>query len=144
MPPLRLLPARRVTVGEALVLALPMTTNGKVLSINVGAVREFEHKGRPAKSAIWKTPVVGRIAARGVNLEGDDQADREAHGGPDKALYAYAVEDLRWWEEELARSPALEASRSPAASSVSPGPRGYSAGCTRPKANSTALFSFSA
>ena len=45
-----------------------MTTNGKVLSINVGAVREFEYKGRPAKSAIWKTPVVGRIAARGVNL----------------------------------------------------------------------------
>ena len=81
-----------------------MTTNGKVLSINVGAVREFEYKGRPAKSAIWKTPVVGRIAARGVNLEGDDQADREAHGGPDKALYAYAVEDLRWWETELARS----------------------------------------
>src|SRR5262249_39386923 len=71
-----------------------MTTNGKVFSINVGAVREFEYKGRPAKSAIWKTPVVGRIAARGVNLEGDDQADREAHGGPDKALYAYAVEDL--------------------------------------------------
>ena len=81
-----------------------MTTNGKVLSINVGAVREFEYKGRPAKSAIWKTPVVSRIAARGVNLEGDDQADREAHGGPDKALYAYAVEDLRWWETELARS----------------------------------------
>ena len=81
-----------------------MTTNGKVLSINVGAVREFEYKGRPAKSAIWKTPVVGRIAARGVNLEGDDQADREAHGGPDKALYAYAVEDLRWWEAELTRS----------------------------------------
>ena len=45
-----------------------------------------------------------RIAARGVNVEGDEQADREAHGGPDKALYAYAVEDLRWWEEELARS----------------------------------------
>lgn len=81
-----------------------MMTNGKVLSINVGAVREFEYKGRPAKSAIWKAPVVGRIAARGVNLEGDDQADREVHGGPDKALYAYAVDDLRWWEEELARS----------------------------------------
>jgi MOSC domain-containing protein YiiM len=81
-----------------------VTTNGRVLSINVGPVREFEYKGRPAKSAIWKTPVVGRIAARGVNLEGDDQADREVHGGPDKALYAYAVEDLRWWGEELARS----------------------------------------
>lgn len=81
-----------------------MATNGRVLSINVGQVREFEFNGRPAKSAIWKAPVAGRIAARGVNLEGDDQADREAHGGPDKALYAYAVEDLRWWEERLGRS----------------------------------------
>jgi MOSC domain-containing protein YiiM len=81
-----------------------MATNGRVLSINVGQVREFVFNDRPAKSAIWKAPVAGRIAARGVNLEGDDQADREAHGGPDKALYAYAVEDLRWWEERLGRS----------------------------------------
>ena len=69
------------------------TTAGKVLSVNVGTVREFEYSGRPAKSAIWKSPVAGRIAARGVNLAGDDQADRQAHGGPDKAVYAYAIED---------------------------------------------------
>jgi len=81
-----------------------MASNGRVLSINVGGVREFVYNGRAAKSAIWKAPVVGRIAARGVNLEGDDQADRKAHGGPDKAVYAYAVEDLRWWEEKLGRS----------------------------------------
>jgi len=44
------------------------------------------------------------LPARGVNLEGDDQADRKAHGGVDKAIYAYAIEDLRWWESELGRS----------------------------------------
>ena len=38
-----------------------------------------------------------------MNLEGDDQADRAAHGGPDKAIYAYAIEDMRWWEKELER-----------------------------------------
>lgn len=80
-----------------------VTTEGKVLSVNVGTVREFEYGGRSAKSAIWKTPVAGRIAARGVNLEGDEQADREAHGGSDKAIYAYAVEDVRWWEQEVGR-----------------------------------------
>jgi MOSC domain-containing protein YiiM len=80
------------------------TRVGKVLSVNVGSVREFEYNGRPAKSAIWKSPVVGRIAARGVNLAGDDQADRKAHGGPDKALYAYAIEDARWWEQEIGRT----------------------------------------
>lgn len=77
---------------------------GKVLSVNVGLPREFEYGGRPARSAIWKEPVAGRIPVRGVNLAGDDQADRKAHGGPDKAVYAYAVEDVRWWEGELRRS----------------------------------------
>jgi MOSC domain-containing protein YiiM len=80
-----------------------MTTLARVLSVNVGTPREFEYNGRPARSAIWKAPVVGRVAARGVNLVGDDQADRQAHGGPDKAIYAYAVEDARWWEHQLGR-----------------------------------------
>lgn len=77
---------------------------GKILSVNVGLAREFDYNGRPARSAIWKTPVRGRIKAAGVNLAGDEQADRKSHGGPDKALYAYAVEDLRWWEQELGHS----------------------------------------
>jgi MOSC domain-containing protein YiiM len=80
------------------------TTRGRIVSVNVGRPREFEYDGRPAKSAIWKSPVAGRVRARGVNLEGDEQADRKAHGGPDKAVYAYALEDARWWEQELGRS----------------------------------------
>ena len=81
-----------------------VTTTGRVLSVNVGRAREFEYNRRPAKSAIWKAPVAGRVRARGVNLEGDEQADRKAHGGYDKAVYAYAAEDIRWWEQDLARS----------------------------------------
>ena len=80
------------------------TTVATVLSVNVGRAREFDYNGRLAKSAIWKSPVAGRIAARGVNLEGDDQADRKAHGGPDKSVYAYAMEDMQWWKEKLGRS----------------------------------------
>lgn len=74
------------------------------MSVNVGGIRQFDYHGRPAVSAIWKSPVGGRVRARGVNLEGDDQADRKAHGGPDKAVYAYAIEDTRWWAVELGRS----------------------------------------
>ena len=77
------------------------STQGTVLSVNVGGIRQFEYNGRSAVSAIWKTPVEGRVSARGMNLDGDDQADREAHGGQDKAVYAYAIEDTRWWETEL-------------------------------------------
>lgn len=76
---------------------------GKVLSVNVGGIRQFDYEGDKAQSAIWKFPVTGRVMVRGVNLDGDDQADREAHGGPDKAVYAYAVEDQRWWEREIGR-----------------------------------------
>jgi MOSC domain-containing protein YiiM len=75
----------------------------KVVSVNVGGVRKFEYHGGPAQSAIWKSPVSGRIVARGINLAGDRQADREAHGGFDKAVYAYSVEDQRWWEGEIGR-----------------------------------------
>ena len=80
------------------------STNGKVLSVNVGGVRQFEYNGHPAKSAIWKSPVSGRVAVRGINVEGDIQADRKAHGGPDKAVYAYAIEDIKWWESRIGRS----------------------------------------
>lgn len=80
-----------------------MGSTGRVLSVNVGRPREFDYRGRVARSGIWKSPVAGRVAVRGVNLAGDDQADRGAHGGPDKVAYAYAVEDARWWESEMGR-----------------------------------------
>ena len=76
----------------------------QVISINVGLPREFEYNGRLAKSAIWKSPIDGKVHAHGVNLEGDKQADLNAHGGYHKAVYAYAVEDISWWEKEIGRS----------------------------------------
>ncbi len=75
-----------------------------VVAVNVGAVREVVHHGRPVTTAIFKEPVEGRVGTAGVNLAGDDQADRRAHGGPDRALYAYAMEDLAWWSGEEGRS----------------------------------------
>jgi MOSC domain-containing protein YiiM len=77
--------------------------DGVIVSVNVGRARVVERDGTPASTAIWKTPVSGRVRARGVNLGGDEQADREVHGGYDKAVYSYAIEDTRWWEEELGR-----------------------------------------
>ena len=34
-------------------------TSAKVISVNVGRPRAFEHSGKPAESAIWKSPVAG-------------------------------------------------------------------------------------
>jgi MOSC domain-containing protein YiiM len=76
---------------------------GVIESVNVGTPREISWRGRPVSTAIWKSPVGGRVRVRGVNVEGDDQADREVHGGVDKALYAYAAEDQEWWSGQLGR-----------------------------------------
>lgn len=74
-----------------------------VESVNVGVPRPVEVNGHAVLTAIWKSPVEGRVPLRGVNLHGDDQADRTVHGGPDKAVYAYAREEIEQWEAELAR-----------------------------------------
>jgi MOSC domain-containing protein YiiM len=74
-----------------------------LVSVNVGRPRDVPTGKRVVRTAIWKSPVDGRVAVRGVNLDGDDQADRSVHGGPDKAVYAYAIEDTRRFARELER-----------------------------------------
>src|SRR5512140_2487118 len=88
---------------------MPRETAAHVLSVNVGQVREVEWRGRRITSAIWKSPVRGRVALRGVNFSGDDQADRAVHGGRDKAVYAYSREDYDYWRnaEGVDTSPGL-------------------------------------
>jgi len=84
------------------------TSNGTVaaprlLSVNVGRPKEVDTGRRVVETAIWKAPVEGRVRVRGVNLDGDQQADLTVHGGPDKAVYAYAIEETQQWEAELSR-----------------------------------------
>jgi MOSC domain-containing protein YiiM len=80
---------------------------GIVVSVNVGAPRKVTTTKRVVRTAIWKAPVAGRVAVRGVNVAGDEQADRTVHGGPDKAVYAYAIEDTEWWKAKLTRDAGL-------------------------------------
>jgi MOSC domain-containing protein YiiM len=76
----------------------------RLLSVNVGRPQPVGlRRGRTVRSAIGKAPIEGRVRVAGVNVDGDDQADRRVHGGPDKAVYAYATEDTGWWERELDR-----------------------------------------
>ena len=73
----------------------------RIVSVNVGQPREFALKGSVVLTSIFKTPVSGRLAIRGYNIEGDRQADLRVHGGPYKAVYAYASEHYRYWADEL-------------------------------------------
>jgi MOSC domain-containing protein YiiM len=74
-----------------------------VVSVNVGQPREVVSGKLAVSTAIWKTPVSGRVALKELNFDGDRQADLSVHGGPDKAVYAYAIEDLEWWASKLNR-----------------------------------------
>jgi len=58
-------------------------------------------------SAIDKRPAPGpwRIGAEG--LEGDAQADRKHHGGPEKALHHYGFEHYAVWAKEIGDDPLL-------------------------------------
>lgn len=75
--------------------------HGTLAALNVGRVRTGP--GYPAiGSAIDKRPVEGRVRLTVAGVDGDTQADQRVHGGADQAVYAYAVEDLRWWAGQLA------------------------------------------
>src|SRR5579862_7781107 len=87
----------RGTERSANAVLLDMAT---VKSVNVGQIAEVTWGGRSFTTAIRKHPVAGRIALVGVNLAGDDQADRSVHGGVDKAVYGYGMADYDWWAGE--------------------------------------------
>ena len=75
----------------------------RVVSVNVGRPQPLVTGTRVVESAIGKAPVEGPVAARGVNLAGDEQADKANHGGPDQAVYAYASEDAAFWSDVVGR-----------------------------------------
>jgi MOSC domain-containing protein YiiM len=83
--------------------------NAALLSIQVGLPARYGTEGaaapmdRPWESAIVKQPVDGRVRAGRLNLVGDGQADLAVHGGPDKAILAYAAAHYDAWRTELCR-----------------------------------------
>ncbi len=76
-----------------------MPTSGRVHSVNVGLAERLRvGGGRTVLSGIRKTPVTGDVAVGPLGLAGDEQADLAIHGGLQKAVYAYPIEHLSFWE----------------------------------------------
>lgn len=73
-----------------------------VQSVNTGLIADVPW-GRKKSSAIDKRPVAGRVQVHRLGIGGDEIADLEHHGGPDKAVYAYAREDVDAWAADLDR-----------------------------------------
>jgi MOSC domain-containing protein YiiM len=86
-----------------------VSSGPSVISVNLAVVRDNPFKNAP-RTGIDKQPADGPVAVRapgskahglGSGLDGDFVGDRRSHGGDDQAVYAYAVEDLRWWADAL-------------------------------------------
>jgi MOSC domain-containing protein YiiM len=84
----------------------------KVMSISVGKSVPLFDKGSSQQekvlSAIHKSSVSTldeplAVALSLEGFEGDEQADREVHGGRDKAVYAYPSEHYDFWQDLLKR-----------------------------------------
>lgn len=84
-----------------------MTAAARLLSLQVGMPRTLGVVGatdpmeKRWTSAIFKEPALGPVRVAALGLAGDGQADRQHHGGPDKAINVYPSEHYAHWREEL-------------------------------------------
>ena len=71
---------------------------GRVVSLQVGTPGTLPWRGKQVRTAIFKEPVAGPVTLTPSGFEGDVQADRRYHGGPDKAVCCYPLEHRPDWE----------------------------------------------
>jgi len=79
-----------------------MQTAGRVAhvtSIQAGRIAPLGPDRVP--SAFVKRPVAGAVRVGPLGLEEDEQADLRVHGGPEKAVYAYAASHYPQWAAEF-------------------------------------------
>jgi ferredoxin-NADP reductase/MOSC domain-containing protein YiiM len=77
----------------------------KLVSINVGKPKEVPWNGRIVRTAIWKSPVAGRVKVAKLGVDGDGQADLVGHGGEQRAVLVYQLSSYRYWQGHLTHAP---------------------------------------
>lgn len=70
-----------------------------LLSVQTGRTAPLGPEAVP--SAFVKTARQGPVAVMRLGLDGDEQADLDVHGGPEKAVYAYAAAHYPEWAREF-------------------------------------------
>lgn len=74
----------------------------RIVGVQVGLPRDrVDGRGRVWRSGFAKDPVNGPVRLRAEQLDGDGQADRTNHGGPDKAVCVYPHAHYAGWEPLL-------------------------------------------
>ncbi|MCP3029076.1 MOSC domain-containing protein [Halobacillus sp. A5] len=76
----------------------------KLLSLNVGKPEVYETDKGELESAYRKKPVEGAVFLSKLNFIGDEQADKENHGGENQAVCLYPAQHYRFFEKEYDRT----------------------------------------
>ena len=76
----------------------------RLVSVNIGLPREITWRGKTIRTGVWKSPVVGRVIVRKLNIAGDGQGDLGGHGGVNRAVMVYQLDSYRYWERQLSRT----------------------------------------
>jgi len=79
--------------------ALHLLPPTPLFSLRTGRIAPLGDEG--LSSAIRKQPLSSLATLTALGLTGDEQADRQHHGGPDKALHLYPMEHYAAWCAEL-------------------------------------------
>lgn len=76
---------------------------GTLVSVNVGLPKSVQWRDKTIYTGIWKTPVVGPVMVRRLNIDGDGQGDLAGHGGEQRAVMVYQSESYAFWKTYLGR-----------------------------------------
>ena len=87
--------------GPLSISATGISVNGTVLELRTSRVGVLDRASvggsGTVPSALGKRPRVGPVWLGPLGFDGDEQADRENHGGPLKAVLAYPSEHYAYW-----------------------------------------------
>lgn len=75
----------------------------QLISLNIGQPQTIAYFNNPATYTAGNKAPIAQAMLRVNGLDGDGQADRQNHGGPDKAVCVYAYDHYPYWEELLGK-----------------------------------------
>lgn len=71
----------------------------KIISTNIGRMREVDYRGQKITTGIFKEPVDESLFLGKSGVNKDYVSDMKHHGGSDKACYLYSADHYEYWKK---------------------------------------------
>ncbi len=73
----------------------------KIISTNIGRMREMNWRGQKITTGIFKEPVDEPLFLGKAGVNKDHVSDLKHHGGSDKACYLYSADYYAYWKKQF-------------------------------------------